>query len=85
MGGVTWAGKSRKPRTPKAASAAEDDADHAARRGEERRLQQELAPDVALARAERQAHADLAGALHHRDQHDVHDHDPADAERDRRR
>ena len=39
--------------------------------------------DVALPRAERPAQADLAHALVHRDQHDVHDADAADAERER--
>ena len=46
---------------------------------EQRRLQQELAPDVALAGAEGEPHADLARPLDHRHQHDVHDHDPAHA------
>src|SRR5256885_9686914 len=43
----------------------------------------ELAEDVPPPGAERLADPDLAGALGHRHQHDVHDNDPADHERDR--
>ncbi len=45
---------------------------------------QELADDVALPRADGAAHADLARALEHAGQHDVHDADAADQQRDRR-
>jgi hypothetical protein len=49
----------------------------AAEDGEDDRLHQELAQDVAPPRAQGLAHADLADALGHRDEHDVHDHDAA--------
>src|SRR6266540_3813293 len=42
----------------------------------------ELVLDVAAARPDRLANPDLTGPLGHRDQHDVHDPDPADQERD---
>ena len=60
-----------------------DDADHAAEQGQRQRLDQELGEDVAAARADRLADADLAGPLADRDQHDVHDPDAADDQRDR--
>ena len=44
-------------------------------------LEQELQQDLAAARAERLADADLARALLHVDEHDVHDADAADRER----
>jgi hypothetical protein len=44
---------------------------------------QELLQDVAAARADGHAQPDLAGALGDRDQHDVHDADAADDQRDR--
>ena len=47
-------------------------------------LDQELREDVAPLGADRHADADLARALRHRDEHDVHDPDPADEQRDRR-
>ena len=61
------------------------DADEAA--GERRRqaLEQELQQDLAPPRAERLAHADLARALLHVHEHDVHDADAADGQRDARR
>ena len=46
-------------------------------------LDQELREDVAPPRADRLADADLARALGHRHEHDVHDADPADEQRDR--
>ena len=57
------------------------DADRAA--GERRRqpLEQELQQDLAALRAERLAHADLARPLLHVDEHDVHDADAADGQR----
>ncbi|MPL92315.1 hypothetical protein SDC9_38413 [bioreactor metagenome] len=60
------------------------DAEHAADQTHEHRLDQKLPDDVAAPRADRHAHADLAGALGHRDQHDVHHPDAADDERDHR-
>ena len=54
----------------------------AADQGEGDRLDQELHQDVLPAGAHRLAHADLAGALGHRDQHDVHDADAADQQGD---
>ena len=46
-------------------------------------LEQELGEDRALGRTDRFADADLAGALGDGDEHDVHDADAADEERDR--
>src|SRR5262245_57933433 len=51
--------------------------------GEDQRFHQELPADVAPGRAQRLAQADLAGALGHRHQHDVHDDDAADHDADR--
>ena len=48
------------------------------------RLDQELHEDVALARADRHADADLARPLGDADEHDVHHADAADEEADRR-
>src|SRR4030095_12971800 len=59
---------------------AEKTADPADRDG----LGQELDEDVAAARADRATDADLAGALEDVGEHDVHDPDPADEERDAR-
>ena len=64
--------------------AAEDDAEHAAGRRQERGLDQELPEDLAAARAERLADADLARPLGDRDHHDRHHADAADHQRDRR-
>ena len=50
---------------------------------EGQRLDEELGEDVAATRADRLADADLAGPLADRDQHDVHDPDAADDQRDR--
>src|SRR5260221_10141545 len=50
----------------------------AAERRQQRRLHQELPLDVALPRPQRHAQPDLRSALHHRDEHDVGDHDAAD-------
>ena len=46
-------------------------------------LDEELAHDVTAARADRHAQADLARALGHRQQRDVHDADAADQQRHR--
>ena len=43
---------------------------------------EKLPEDVASAGADGQADADLAGPLGHRDEHDVHDPDAADHQRD---
>ena len=59
------------------------DADQAAEQGQRQRLDEELGEDVAAARADRLADADLAGPLPDRHEHDVHDPDAADDERDR--
>ena len=58
-------------------AAAPSDAQGAPERREDHRLDQELAQDVAAAGAQGLADPDLADALGDRDQHDVHDHDPA--------
>ena len=61
----------------------EQDSGNAADEGDGQRFGQELEEDVALAAAERLFHADFARALRHRHQHDVHQADAADAERQR--
>src|SRR5947208_3764434 len=58
-------------------------AEHAAERRKRDRLRQDLPDDVAAARAEGLSQPDLARALAHHHQHDVHDHDAADDERQR--
>ena len=62
---------------------ADDDADEAAEQREGQGLDEELGEDVAAAGADRLADADLAGPLADRDEHDVHDPDAADDQRDR--
>src|SRR5688572_10888778 len=57
---------------------AEEDAEQAAGQRQRRGLDEELGEDVAPPGAERLADADLAGALGHRHQHDVHDDAAAD-------
>ena len=59
------------------------DAEHAAADREQHGLDEELAEDVGAPRAERLADADLARPLGDGDEHDVHDADPADEQRDR--
>jgi hypothetical protein len=66
-----------------AADDADGDAREAADQRDEHRLGQELGEDVAAARADRLADADLAGPLGDADEHDVHHADPADEQRDR--
>src|SRR5665213_1180334 len=61
---------------------AEQRADPAAEEREQDRFEQELQQHVAAAGPDRLAQADLARALGDRDQHDVHDPDPRDHERD---
>ncbi len=56
---------------------------HAADRRQEDGFDQELPQDLAAARAERLADADLARPLGHRDHHDRHHADAADHQRDR--
>ena len=67
-----------------APSDAEPDAEDRAERAQRRALDEELAQDVLPPRAERLPHADLARPLGDGDEHDVHDHQPADHEADRR-
>src|SRR6185369_6793647 len=62
---------------------AEHDPDQAAEQRQGQGLDEELGEDVATARADGLADADLAGPLPDRDQHDVHDPDAADDQRDR--
>ncbi len=62
---------------------AEDDADEPTEERQGQRLDEELGEDVAAARADGLADADLARPLADRDQHDVHDPDAADDQRDR--
>src|SRR5688500_8556503 len=57
---------------------AERDADERADGAQRGRLDEELRHDVAPARAERLADADLPRPLGHRDEHDVHDDDRPD-------
>ena len=78
-------GKPESQWTQQADAAAEDDAEHAAGGRQEGRLDQELPEDLAAARAERLADADLARPLGHRDHHDRHHADAADHQRDRAR
>ena len=61
---------------------AEHDPDDAADRAQRDRLDQKLEEDVAAMRADGQADADLARPLRHAHEHDVHDADAADDERD---
>ena len=61
---------------------AEHDADDAADHAQGHRLDQELKQDVAAAGADRHADADLARPLGDADEHDVHDADAADEQRD---
>ena len=63
---------------------AEQRAQDAARQAQHGRLDQELQQDVPRLRADRHADADLARALGHRHEQDVHDADAADQQRDRR-
>ena len=60
---------------------ADEDAGHAASEADRDGFEQELPHHVAGARADRQAQADLARALGHRQQRDVHDPDAADHQR----
>ena len=62
----------------------EEHAQQAAGGREHDRLAQELRDDVALLGAQRAANADLARPLGHGGQHDVHDADAADQQRDAR-
>ena len=69
---------------PIAQNAADDDAGDAAGEADHHRFAEELREHVALRRADRAPHADLFDALEDRREHDVHDPDAADDERDRR-
>src|SRR5664279_3692108 len=62
---------------------AESDADDAAGQREDQGLDEELGHDVSTSGADGLADADLTRPLANRDEHDVHDPDPADEQRDR--
>src|SRR5947209_13717860 len=62
----------------------QQEAEDAAARGQERRLDQELQEHLLARRAQSFAQADLEGALGDGDEHDVHHDDAADKERDGR-
>ena len=62
---------------------AQADAEQAAQARQRHRLDQELPGNVAALGTQGAADADLAGALGHRRQHDVHDADAAHHQRDR--
>src|ERR1019366_2729592 len=57
-------------------------AEQASRFGQEQRLDEKLKQNVVGARAHGLADADLPRPFRHRNQHDVHDHDTADHQRD---
>ena len=59
------------------------DANRATEQRQQGRLGQKLFQDVAAARADALANADLFRSFCYADQHDVHDHDAADHQRDR--
>ena len=59
----------------------EDDAEESTDEGDGERFGQKLEEDVAAARAQRLLDADFAGALRDGDEHDVHQADAADAQR----
>src|SRR5688500_7971869 len=63
---------------------AEDHADQPAEQAQNDCFDQELEEDVDARGTERLSHADLARSLRHRDEHDVHDPDPADEQGDGR-
>ena len=58
------------------------DADQSADDGDQHGLRQELTNNVGLACTDGAANTDFARALEHRGQHDVHDADAADQQRD---
>ena len=60
----------------------QDDAEESTGEGDGERLGQELEEDVAAARAQRFLYADFAGALSDGNEHDVHQADTADAQRE---
>src|SRR5216684_2089186 len=60
----------------------QNDAEEPADEGNGKRLCQKLEEDVAAARAERFLHADFAGALGDGDEHDVHQADATDSQRE---
>ena len=70
---------------PKTMSDADDDAEEAADGGLDDGLDEELGDDVLPLGAEGPADADLAGAFGDGGEHDVHDADAADEQRDARR
>ena len=79
---VTTVGQSAYAATPRAMREAERDAGEPAEHRERERGDEELEADVGAARADRAADADLARLLEHRREHDVHDADAADEQRD---
>src|SRR5688500_6967940 len=70
------------PRQQLGGAGAQHDADQAAGQADDGGLDEELQGDMAPLGAQGPADADLAGALGHRRQHDVHDADPADHQRE---
>jgi hypothetical protein len=62
---------------------AQDHAEYPTDQREENGLHQELEQDVAAPRPERLANADLSRPLGDGNEHDIHDHDPTDDQRDR--
>ena len=69
-------------RTRNERAAADQDAHRAAEQAEHDRLDQELAEDVARAARRRPCAGRSRGSLRHGDEHDVHDPDAADDQRD---
>src|ERR1035438_157791 len=72
------AGQRRNPGHNLGQEHAENHAERAAYRGDGGSFDQELHQDITAPRSDRFTHADLAGALGHADQHNIHDHDAAD-------
>ena len=80
--GLTASGAWKSTRDQPGQAVAESDPEQPPHHGQGHRLGEELPQDVPPPRPQRRAHADLPGALPHRDQHHVHDADPADQEPD---
>ena len=60
------------------------DTDYAAQCAHDHRFNQKLKQDVSFTRADREANSNLARALCHRNEHDIHDADAAHQEAGRR-
>ena len=73
----------RDPADGKRDSVGQDHSQHAADEGDGQSFGKELHQDVAPLRAQRLLHADLAGSLSDRNQHDIHQPDAADSQRKR--